>query len=79
MEDGEILVFVEVRYRSRQDYGHALETVGTRKQARILYTAAHYLQAHADTTDRPCRFDVVSVSGQMEKPELRWIPRAFEA
>ncbi len=78
MEDGEALVFVEVRYRSRDDYGHALETVGTRKRARILSTAAHYLQTNPLTTGRPCRFDVVSVSGPTHRPELQWIPRAFE-
>ena len=78
MEDGEILVFVEVRYRSRHDYGHAVETVGPRKQARILSTAAHYLQTHPRANGRPCRFDVVSVSGPVEAPKLHWIPRAFE-
>ena len=78
MEDGQAIGFVEVRYRSRQDYGHALETVGPRKQARMLSTAMHYLQAHPYAAGRPCRFDVVSVSGPVEAPELHWIPRAFE-
>ena len=79
MEEGEILVFVEVRYRSRPDFGQAFETVGARKRARLLSTAARYLQNNPGAAGRPCRFDVVSVSGRTEDPQLCWIPRAFDA
>ena len=53
MRDKQSLVFVEVRYRSRCDYGHAFETVGSRKRGRILSTAAHYLQNHPGAAGRP--------------------------
>lgn len=35
MEDGTTLVFVEVRYRSRDDYGGAVASVTPAKQARL--------------------------------------------
>jgi len=78
MEDGKTLVFVEVRYRRRQDFGDAFETVDRRKRSRVLSTASHYLQNTPGAAGRPCRFDVVSVSGQDGDHQLHWIPNAFE-
>jgi putative endonuclease len=78
MEDGKTIVFVEVRYRRRQDFGDGFETVDRRKRARVLSTASHYLQNTPGAAGRPCRFDVVSVSGQGDDRRLHWIPNAFE-
>src|SRR5690606_657756 len=61
MREGATLVFVEVRYRSRSDYGHASETVDRRKQARLRATAEHFLQ-HRTRCPGPCRFDIVAVT-----------------
>ena len=61
MRDGEVLVFVEVRYRHSSAFGSPAETVDRRKQARLRAAASHYLVKHA--IDQPCRFDVVAVSG----------------
>ena len=38
MRDGEYLVFVEVRYRKREAFGSAAETVSSSKRARIITT-----------------------------------------
>lgn len=55
---GELLVFVEIRTRSRGDMGSALETVSLAKQRRIARVAEHYL-----ATRKPraagFRFDVI--------------------
>jgi putative endonuclease len=76
MHDGDELVFVEVRYRSRTDFGDGAATVGLRKQQRLIRAAAHFI-AHRDPTDAPCRFDVVSISGPNYKLRLEWIRNAF--
>lgn len=80
MEDGSTLVFVEVRYRGTSTYGTAEETVGQRKQARLVATALHYLQ-HTGQHSRPCRFDVVALTdGKADNPaHLQWIINAFDA
>jgi putative endonuclease len=75
MRDGETLVFVEVRRRTRADYGTAAETVTGRKQARLRAAAAHFLLHHRDHSNRPCRFDIVSFSG--DGPEPLWLQDAF--
>jgi putative endonuclease len=78
MEDGKTIVFVEVRYRRHYNFGNAFETVDRRKRSKVLSTASHYLQNTPGAAGRPCRFDVVSVSGQDGEHQLHWIPDAFE-
>lgn len=77
MRDGAKLVFVEVRYRSSEGFGGALASVGSRKQARLVYAAGHYLSAKR--IDRPVRFDVAAVSGSPGKLAIQWIKDAFQA
>jgi putative endonuclease len=60
--DGDTLVFVEVRTRSRGDRGSALETVRAGKQRRIARVAQHYLSFRRPGYDK-CRFDVVGITG----------------
>lgn len=79
MVDGSTLVFVEVRYRRNTAYGKPEETVGPRKQARLVAAALHYLQ-HTGQHSRPCRFDVVALTGgNGDNHALQWITHAFEA
>lgn len=72
-QEGETLVFVEVRSRSRQDYGSAAESITLAKQRRIIAAARHYLAALPHLP--ACRFDVVTLD-QGREPE--WIRAAFE-
>lgn len=60
--DGETLVFVEVRSRSRGDRGTALDTVTPAKQQRIARVAQHYLAVRRPAFGA-CRFDVVGITG----------------
>ena len=43
MQDGQSIVFVEVRYRSNQHYGHAAETVTFTKQHKLIKAANLWL------------------------------------
>jgi putative endonuclease len=76
MQEGGTLVFVEVRYRRSASHGSAAETVGAQKQARLRATAEHYLQARRDSK-KPCRFDIVAVSGSRMDAGIEWLPNAF--
>lgn len=78
MQDGEFLVFVEVRRRRRVTSRHpsAAQTVGPRKQARLQRTARCYL---ASMREPPaCRFDVVAIEEDgVGNERLEWIRDAF--
>ena len=70
--DGEVVVFVEVRARSRADYGGAAASITAAKQARLILAARHWLARHGE---QPCRFDCVLIqAGQIE-----WLKNAFAA
>ena len=70
--DGKVLVFVEVRQRSRSDFGGAAASITTGKQRRIILAAQHYL---AGQPECDCRFDCVLIEGE----RLEWLKDAFTA
>lgn len=76
MEEGNTLVFVEVRYRSNPHYGIPAETVTREKQRRLSRAAEHYLNGRHNPLPR-CRFDVVAISGSRME-HIDWIVDAFE-
>lgn len=73
------IVFVEVRYRSRADFGGGIESVDKRKRKKLIAAAQYFLGNDSGAWSAPCRFDVVAVSGFGSSPSLSWIPNAFEA
>ena len=77
MDHDEVLVFVEVRYRSDSGFGDGAVSVDARKCRRIARAAAAYLAANPALARRPCRFDVVAVSGSAAAPRFDWIRNAF--
>lgn len=79
MRDQRTIVFVEVRYRRRDDFGSGAESVDKHKQRKLIAAAQYFLGRHAALLSAPCRFDVVDVSGLGSAPLLSWIPNAFEA
>ena len=71
-----MLVIVEVRYRSRTDYGGAAASVTPTKQRRVVRAARHFLAAHPKYAQAVIRFDVVGVD---DTDTLNWIENAFYA
>ena len=77
MRDGDSLVFVEVRYRKSAQFGRAAETVTRLKRSRIIHCAQYYLQRYK-SWNRPARFDVVSIEGKADDPQITWLKNAFQ-
>lgn len=75
MADSGETVFVEVRYRTRTDFGDGAATVDYNKQTRLVRAARHYLRRQTD--DAPCRFDVISVTRTHYRLRFEWIRSAF--
>lgn len=70
--DGGTTIFVEVRQRSRADFGGAGASITAAKRRRIVLAARHWLQRHGEC---PCRFDCVLIDGA----RLEWLQDAFSA
>ena len=79
MRDGACVVFVEVRFRGRADFGDGADSVDGRKRRKLVMAAQLFLQRTPSLANAPCRFDVVDASGDPECPDLRWIRAAFRA
>lgn len=70
------LCFVEIKVRSGDEFGTALEAVDGRKRGRMIRAAEHFL--HRNELDEPiCRFDVLGIDQTEEGWEVTLIRDAF--
>jgi putative endonuclease len=77
-EDGQVLVFVEVKARRTDAFGGAIHAVHHRKQEKLIQLAAQYVARH-HIKNRLCRFDVVLLQGlNAAAPQIEHIQNAFE-
>jgi putative endonuclease len=76
-EEGETLVFVEVKSRRSEAYGEPHLAVGRQKQEKLSRIAMHYL-AERGQGRRLARFDVISVKWLPEGRRIELIRNAFE-
>lgn len=61
---GRTLVFCEVKSRTRNDYGEAIEMVRPEKQRRVRRAAEAWLARHVECSGLEVRFDVVGLRGR---------------
>lgn len=79
------LLVVEVRLRSRDDYGGSAASVDRMKQRRIAHATRQLLQQHRELAQHPVRFDVIAISRSSAARDgdspytIEWIRHAFEA
>ena len=76
--DGPVLVFVEVKTRAGRSFGDAAEAVTPVKQRRMTRLAGEYLTRH-EVSGCPCRFDVVSIHFDGDRPIVDVFRAAFDA
>ena len=71
--DGKFLIFFEVKYRSSNKYGYAVEAVNKKKQSVILKVSDYYRITHNISPIQSVRYDVVAIENNI----IKWIPGAF--
>lgn len=74
--DTEVLAFVEVRLRGPGARVDSIDSIDERKQRRLISAARHFLMTRPEWKEHACRFDVLGIDGESDRP--RWIPGAFE-
>ena len=76
-KDGELLVFIEVKYRTNLEYGRPELQITNAKQHQIKKVALGYLFEN-NISDTQCRFDVIAILHLPEtEPEINHIINAF--
>jgi putative endonuclease len=63
MRQGDTVVFVEVRQRSRIGFGTPAESIDARKRHRLRLAALHFLVYRCRDVEQPARFDAVLLTG----------------
>ena len=71
-------MFVEVKAREGRAFGEAAEAVTAFKRRRMTRIALDYMVRHR-LSNRPCRFDVVSIHFDSGRPEIEVFQNAFDA
>lgn len=74
---GDIVVFVEVRYRASAAFGGGAASVDRGKRRKLVRAAQAFLLRHPRHANAPCRFDVIEADGEPGSPRLRWLQDAF--
>lgn len=75
MQDRDVLVFVEVRYRKGADFGEGIETVQTFKKYRLIKAAWQFLLDYNLAEKANTRFDVIGIA---DDDKVNWIQNAIE-
>ncbi len=73
------LVFTEVRWRSRTDFGGAACSLTHHKRQRIIATASYFLSKQKHWQQYLIRFDVMLFEGQPAAWQRHWLQAAFTA
>ncbi len=74
-KDKNYIVFVEVKARTSQKFGHPFDAIDEIKQQKIRRIASLYLVKN-QKYGSACRFDAISILG-LENPEITHIVDAF--
>ncbi len=76
-EEGETIVFIEVKARRGASHGDPAQAVTRRKQGRIARTALQYMAAN-HMLDRKARFDVVTLMAEPGGWRIEILRDAFQ-
>jgi putative endonuclease len=74
-QDGNELVFVEVKTRKGRKFGHPFEAVDSRKRQRLVQAALAYMGEQG--LEMAARFDVVAVFSQKNTFRIEIVHNAF--
>ena len=74
-KDGDYLVFIEVKSRVSQKFGHPFEAIDEEKQRKIRAVASLYMVKHGKYGTN-CRFDAISILG-VENPDITHLIDVF--
>ncbi|UJF24685.1 YraN family protein [Suttonella sp. R2A3] len=72
-QDGDTVVFIEVRTRKAGNQVSAAASITPTKQRKWHNSAADYLQKQFGNNPPPCRFDAVCIEIDGRKADIQWL------
>ncbi|CCQ10361.1 conserved hypothetical protein TIGR00252 [Pseudoalteromonas luteoviolacea B = ATCC 29581] len=73
MQEGDTIVFVEVKYRNQNRFGGAINSLSATKLQRLRKSIAYYCQQYPNG-NKPIRIDFVAVEG---RNDIHWIKNIY--
>ena len=72
-QQGDIIVFIEVKTRHNREVADPLQAVNYQKRTNLIQAISHYINYH--NSDAPWRFDVITIVGALgcSNPEINHI------
>jgi putative endonuclease len=77
---GNVLAFIEVKYRKRNIMGGAIASLSATKKRRLIHSAKVFLQEHPLLAKLDCRFDLIAIDGSdspHSQVQIQWLDNAF--
>ena len=71
--EGDVLLFVEVRYRRKAGFVRTADTLSHAKIQRLLAAIDHYLQRRGIDPGQRWRLDALGMTGPLERPVWCWL------
>lgn len=78
MQEQTHIIFVEVRYRRSSIYGGAAGSITHVKRKRLIKAASAWLQKFDTNQQLKCRFDLIALSGELNKISCQWLKNIFQ-
>ena len=75
-EKDNVLVFIEVKYRTNASFGDPLESITPQKVFKLRKTADGYLYVNG-IYDKECRFDIITIDATKHPPEINHLVNAI--
>jgi len=76
--EGDVYIFVEVKYRKNNQFGGAISAITYKKIQKIKQCAKYYLQQNdLNEYNTSCRFDIIALEGDINQPQTTWLKNAF--
>lgn len=80
MQHAQTLCFIEVKYRSNQQFGGAAYSIPVSKQRKITQTALLFINSHKKYQNKNYRFDALFITpsdSDSQETSVEWIENAF--
>lgn len=77
MQNGQTLLFIEVRLRRHDQFGGAAGSITWSKQQKVIASARAFLHHHPHLYHLDCRFDAVTLQRDQGSWHIEWLPGAF--
>jgi putative endonuclease len=77
MKKNNLIIFIEVKFRSNNNFGNALSAVTPSKIKKIKKTSLFFIFSHPHLVSFNFRYDIITFDKYIDDQHILWIKNAF--